>query len=86
VILGAMASLVIDRQLMKAAAFAAAGAVLTYFGLMHGEAIGIGESPVVALSYLSIAAVLVGCAKFAEIEAKPVEHEPAHGPLPEPAE
>jgi AGZA family xanthine/uracil permease-like MFS transporter len=86
VILGAMASLVIDRQLMKAAAFAAAGSVLTYFGLMHGEAIGVGQSPVVALSYLSIAAVLVGCAKYAEIEAKPVEHEPAHAPLPEPAE
>jgi adenine/guanine/hypoxanthine permease len=86
VILGAMASLVIDRELMKAAAFAAAGAVLTYFGLMHGEAIGIGQSPVVALSYLSIAAVLVGCAKYAETEPKPAEHEPHHAPLPEPAE
>lgn len=87
VILGALASLVIDRQLMKAAAFALAGSALTFFGLMHGEAIGIGQSPVVALSYLSVAAVLVACAKYAAIEAKPPEHEEApHGPLPEPAE
>jgi AGZA family xanthine/uracil permease-like MFS transporter len=87
VILGALASLVIDRQLMKAAGFALAGSALTFFGLMHGEAIGIGQSPVVALSYLSVAAVLVACAKYAAIEAKPPEHEEApHGPLPEPAE
>ncbi|MDB4990988.1 MAG: regulator [Myxococcaceae bacterium] len=86
VILGALASLVIDRQLMKAAGFALAGAALTFFGLMHGEAIGIGQSPVVALSYLSVAAVLVACAKYAATAAKPVELEPHHGPLPEPAE
>jgi AGZA family xanthine/uracil permease-like MFS transporter len=72
---------------MKAAGFALAGSALTFFGLMHGEAIGIGQSPVVALSYLSVAAVLVACAKYAAIEAKPPEHEEApHGPLPEPAE
>jgi AGZA family xanthine/uracil permease-like MFS transporter len=86
VILGAIAALVIDRQLMKAAAFALTGAVLTFFGLMHGEAIGVGESPVVALSYLSVAAVLVACAKYAATEAKPVELDAHHGSLPEPAE
>jgi len=86
-VLGAIASLVIDRQLMKASAFALGGSALTFFGFMHGEAIGIGQSPVVALSYLSVAAVLVGCAKYAVIEAKPREEEHAHaGPLPEPAE
>jgi adenine/guanine/hypoxanthine permease len=86
-VLGAVASLVIDRQLIKAAAFALAGSALTFFGFMHGEAIGIGQSPVVALSYLSVAAVLVGCAKYAAIDAKPPEEEHvAAGPLPEPAE
>jgi adenine/guanine/hypoxanthine permease len=86
VILGALASLVIDRQFMKAAGFALAGSGLTFFGLMHGEAIGIGESPVVALSYLSVAAVLVGCAKYAAYEPKPAELDAPHGSMPEPAE
>jgi adenine/guanine/hypoxanthine permease len=85
-VLGATAAFVIDREMMKAAGFALAGAVLTFFGFMHGEAIGIGQSPVVALSYLSVAAVLVGCAKFASASARPAELAPAHGALLEPAE
>ena len=84
--LGAIAAFVIDRELMKAAAFALAGAALTFFGFMHSEAIGIGESPVVALSYLSIAGLLAGCAKFAVTAAKPAEVDAPHGSLLEPAE
>jgi AGZA family xanthine/uracil permease-like MFS transporter len=89
-VLGAIGVFIIDRTFMKAAGFAAAGAGLTFFGFMHGEAIGFGQTPVVATSYLCIAAVLVGCAKFAQVEPKPVEHEHehehAHGALPQPAE
>lgn len=58
----AIAVFVIDRQFMKAAAFAAISSGLTYFGFMHGEAIGFGQTPQVALSYLVVAAVLLGCA------------------------
>jgi AGZA family xanthine/uracil permease-like MFS transporter len=64
-VLGAIAVFVIDRHFMKAAAFAGVGAVFTFFGFMHGEAIGIGQTPLVAISYLGVAAILVGCAKFA---------------------
>jgi adenine/guanine/hypoxanthine permease len=64
-VLGAIAVFIIDRQFMKAAAFAAVGAVFTFFGFMHGEAIGIGQTPLVAISYVGVAAILVGCAKFA---------------------
>ena len=39
---GAIAVFIIEREFVKAAAFALAGAVLTYFGFMHGEAVGIG--------------------------------------------
>ena len=39
-VLGAIAVFIIERQLVHAAAFALAGAVLTYFGFMHGEAVG----------------------------------------------
>ncbi len=48
-ILGAIAALIIEKQLMKSAGFALAGALLTFFGFIHSEAIGIGQSPTVAL-------------------------------------
>ena len=55
-------------------------------GFMHGEHIGFGQSPAVALSYLIIAAVLFGC-RYASTSPKPAEiHEHAHGgPIAEPA-
>ena len=64
--LGAIAVFIIDRDFAKAAAFAAAGAVLTFFGFMHGEAIGIASSPGVAFAYAGVAAILFACAKYAE--------------------
>jgi AGZA family xanthine/uracil permease-like MFS transporter len=68
-VLAAVASFIIDRAFAKAAGFAAAGAVLTFFGFMHGEAIGIGQSPVVALSYLAVAGSLFACAKLSRVAA-----------------
>jgi AGZA family xanthine/uracil permease-like MFS transporter len=64
-VLGAIGVFVIDRNFQKAAAFSFAGATLTFFGFMHGEAIGVGETPVVAVSYLAVGAIMLGCAKFA---------------------
>jgi AGZA family xanthine/uracil permease-like MFS transporter len=67
-VLGAIGVFVIERDFMKAAAFAFAGAVLTYFGFMHGEAVGIGGgmgvTPSVALAYAVVAAFFVGVEKF----------------------
>src|SRR3954466_2062324 len=61
-ILGAIGVFVIERDFMKASAFALAGAVMTYFGFMHGEAVGIGGglgvAPGVALAYVVMAAGL----------------------------
>jgi adenine/guanine/hypoxanthine permease len=80
-VLGAIAVFIIDRDFMKAAGFAMAGATMTFFGFMHGEQIGIAQTPTVAVSYLIIAGILAGCAKFATVPAKPVtEAEPElHG-------
>ena len=59
-VLGAMGVFVIERDFVKASAFAFSGAVLTYFGFMHGEAVGIGGglgvTPAVALAYAVVAA------------------------------
>ena len=58
IVLGAIAVFIVERQLMRAAAFAAAGAVLTFFGMIHGEQIGFARSPEVAAAYLAVAVVL----------------------------
>jgi AGZA family xanthine/uracil permease-like MFS transporter len=59
-VLGAIGVFVIERDFVKASAFAFSGAVLTYFGFMHGEAVGIGGglgvTPAVALAYAAVAA------------------------------
>ena len=69
VTLGAIAVFIIDREFMKAAAFAVGGAVMTFFGLMHGETIGFGETLPVAIAYLLVAAVLFGCYQFGSVTA-----------------
>jgi AGZA family xanthine/uracil permease-like MFS transporter len=73
-VLGAIAAFIIDGAMRKAAAFALAGAVLTFFGFMHGEAIGIAQSPLVAASYLIIAGLLLVCAKSAVARPMSVAH------------
>jgi AGZA family xanthine/uracil permease-like MFS transporter len=78
-VLGATVVYIIDRQLWRAAAFAAAGGAFTFFGLMHGERIAFGQSPGVAASYGLVALFLAGCAKFAAAPA------PAPAAVPPPA-
>lgn len=85
-VLGSLAVFLIEREFVKASAFAVVGAVMTFFGFMHGEHIGFAQSPGVALSYLIVAAVMFGC-RYASTSPKPVEiHEHSHGgPIAEPA-
>jgi AGZA family xanthine/uracil permease-like MFS transporter len=84
-VLGAIGAFVIDREFVKASAFALAGAVLTFFGFMHGEAIGIGQTPTVAVSYLGVAAILFACKYAATSPAVSHDHA-APEALPSPAE
>ena len=71
-VLGAIGVFVIERDFLKASAFALAGAVMTYFGFMHGEAVGIGGglgvTPGVALAYAVMAAGLYALAKTSASE------------------
>jgi AGZA family xanthine/uracil permease-like MFS transporter len=78
-ILGAVGALVIDRKFAQASGFALAGAVLTFFGFMHGEAIGIGMSPTVAFAYLMVSGMLIACARFATVTAAAPLHTEAEG-------
>ena len=62
-VLASITVFIVDRQFVKAAAFAVAGAVLTFFGLMHGEAVGFAQTPAVAVAYLMLAVFLFGMAR-----------------------
>jgi len=72
-VLAAIGAFVIDREFKRAAAFAGVGAILTFFGFMHGEAIGVGHSPAVAAAYAVVAVFFLGCAKYAAPARESVE-------------
>jgi AGZA family xanthine/uracil permease-like MFS transporter len=73
IMLGAITVFIIDRAFDKAAAFALAGSILTFFGFIHGQAIGIDRTPAVAFAYLAVAGILFGCAKFAQFHPRAAE-------------
>ena len=50
-VLAAMAVFIIENKLMHAAAWAFAGGILAFVGLIHGAQLGWGVSPTVALGY-----------------------------------
>lgn len=88
-ILTAIGVFIIDRNFKQASAFAFSGGVMTFFGLMHGEKIGIAQSPVIAASYVGVAVVCILCAKFAPATAPVEEEEDQHSTgeaMPEPAQ
>jgi adenine/guanine/hypoxanthine permease len=63
-ILAAIGVFVIERRFVYAAAFAGAGAVLTFFGFMHGPAVGFGVTPMVAFAYLLVAGLFMACSRL----------------------
>ncbi|HLG44684.1 MAG TPA: regulator [Reyranella sp.] len=79
IILASITVFIIERDFMKAAAFSAVGAVCTFFGLIHAEAMGIGRTPAMVVSYLGIAAILVACSKYANVAPRTDEAEAMHG-------
>ena len=69
----------IERQLKAAAAFCALGGAFTWFGLMHSAELGWAKSPVLALSYLLAAGVILLAGRAARQAPSPLaaELEPA---------
>jgi AGZA family xanthine/uracil permease-like MFS transporter len=58
--LGAIAVFIIEREYMKAAAYAGVAAILSFFGFIHGVQLDWAASPMVALGYLLLAAICLG--------------------------
>ena len=56
-VLGALAAFIIEHKLKEAAMWAFAGAVLAFFGFIHGTQLGWAMSPQVALGYALFGAV-----------------------------
>jgi adenine/guanine/hypoxanthine permease len=70
--LGATAAFIIDRRFNRAGIYAMGAAVLAYFGVINGTALGFGNSSQVALGYLFIALICIGLAwqgQYSPIEA-----------------
>jgi AGZA family xanthine/uracil permease-like MFS transporter len=82
-VLAAVAVFVIERKFEMAAIFAFAGAVLTFFGFMHGEAVGLGVTPSVSAAYVLVAVFLYACAR---VESAKAGEEAAPTPVVAPAE
>jgi adenine/guanine/hypoxanthine permease len=83
-VLAAISSLVIDRKFVEASAFALVGAVLTFFGFMHGPAIGIAVTPILTVAYALVAAFIYGLSRYPELIT--IQMTPANEALAHPAE
>jgi AGZA family xanthine/uracil permease-like MFS transporter len=87
VILGSVTVFIIDRKYFNAAMFAAAGGVLTFFGLMHGEEVGIKQNPTVVAAYFIVGAILYAASRFsvaAPLAASEMHEEDEHAPAAAP--
>src|SRR5467141_3433905 len=76
-ILGAIGVFIIEREFMKAAYFAVAGSILTFFGFMHGESVGLAVTPTVAIAYVIMAVFLFALSRSPAIllAAEPAEQK-----------
>src|SRR5271170_2641083 len=66
-VLAAIGVFVVEKKFAEAAGFALAGAILTFFGFMHGEAIGLAVTPTVAVAYLIVAAFIYGLSRYPQM-------------------
>ncbi len=63
-VLAGITACIIDKNFVKASIFACAGAVLTFFGFMHGSAVGIAVPPTLAVTYAGVATFLFALSRY----------------------
>jgi AGZA family xanthine/uracil permease-like MFS transporter len=63
-VLAAIGAFIIDKKFVNASVFALAGAVLTFFGFMHGQAVGIAVSPTLSFAYAIVAVFLFALTRY----------------------
>ena len=70
---GAMVVFLIDRKPNAAGVVALISAILTFFGFIHGSAVGFAVSPTMALSYILVAALFFWFNRMEIAEADPAD-------------
>jgi adenine/guanine/hypoxanthine permease len=85
-VLAAITANVIDKKFISASAFALSGAVLTFFGFMHGQAVGIAVTPTVAVAYAIVAAFLFALSRYPSLAPALTGHDDAMAAAATPAE
>lgn len=83
IVLGAIVTFILEKQLIRAAVAAGIGAVLAFVGLLHAEVVQWAANPQVALGYLLLALVLVGLGALRQRGPQPaadVQEESAPAP------
>jgi len=81
-ILAGTTACIIDRNFTKASAFAFSGAVLTFFGFMHGSAVGIAVSPTLAFTYALVAVFLYAVSRYPALAPALTGHDEALAATP----
>jgi adenine/guanine/hypoxanthine permease len=79
-VLAAIAVFIIEKKFTEGAAFAAAGAMLTFFGFMHGESVGFAVTPSVALAYTMTAVLLFALSRYPMLASAPIARSVAATP------
>jgi AGZA family xanthine/uracil permease-like MFS transporter len=62
-VLPAVGAFIIDKKFVNVFALAG-GAVLTFFGFMHGQAVGIAVSPTLTVAYAIVAVFLFALTRY----------------------
>jgi AGZA family xanthine/uracil permease-like MFS transporter len=71
-ILGAIAVFISDRRFDRAAVYAFAGAILSFFGFIHGTSLAVGASTGVAIGYVFVALICIALGIRAKTAATPL--------------
>ena len=79
-VLAGVCACVIDKDFIKASVFAASGAVLTFFGFMHGSAVGFAVSPALAITYAIVAVFLFALSRYPALAPALTGHQEAVHP------
>lgn len=74
-VLAAIAIFMIDKDFKNAMIFSIAGSILSFFGFMHAEQVGVGVATQPAIAYLICASVL-GCLMFKNSKEKQSDSNP----------
>ncbi len=75
IVLAATTVCIIERQLKVAAAFCALGGAFTWLGLMHSSELGWAKSPILALSYLLAAGLILMAGRVGRAAPAPLAAE-----------